>query len=157
MTETRSWVADEYGRVLGHGFHDGQFVGLTIADEQGRCTISMQVRKASGGRVLLEFDDVLNFSVAQLWRGDIVSDLWAFRVGTSFDKYWDIPDSAWNVLFGGQYRLEQAKERAAKLAQDVPDAWIVHLQTLSRGGIAALCFGVVISQDDSQATVGGQV
>lgn len=64
----------EQGQILGPRFYDGKLVSLAAAENNGKCTLRLEVCKLSGNLVQLELHDITDFSIAQFWKGAIISE-----------------------------------------------------------------------------------
>lgn len=124
MTNEIPWRTDEHGILLGARVHDATLVKLIISKER----LVFEMRRLSGELVTVELLGLGTFTVQELWDMPIVSEFWAWKVGSIPEKSWSIPDGPWNVLFStSRMKPSDARREAAKIAQTRPDAFLVQL------------------------------
>jgi hypothetical protein len=136
MKSEITWRTDPNGMVSGARIHDSHLVKFAITDAVG---LQIAMRRLSGDIVSVELFGLGEFSVAELWNGAIVSEIFVWNVRTVPEQCWSIPDSAWNAIFGNKMKPADAKKEAAKIAQKRPDAQLVQLACSYGGNVAAVC------------------
>jgi hypothetical protein len=148
MTTEIPWRTDEHGILLGARVHDANLVKLMISKE----SIEFGIRRLSGDFVTVELAGLRRFTVRELWSFPIVSEFWVWKVGSVPDASWDIPDGPWNVLFSTEWSKERsiAKREAAKIAETMPDSFLVQLACSYGGAVAAVCDQIRILESEPE-------
>lgn len=75
------WVADGRGLVSGMRYHDGAIESLEINEARVR----VSVRPVGGGVTVFDLLGNIEFGSIGLTSGDIVVDVWAFRLGANLE------------------------------------------------------------------------
>ena len=136
MRSEIAWRADENGMLLGAPVHDGHLIRLLVSDG----LLEFGIRNLSGDLFTVELSDLGEFIVRELWNGAIVSEFWVWNVRSVPEATWQIPDSAWNVLFSNRVRaLDARRKEAGKIALAKPEAFLVQLACSYGGDMAAVC------------------
>lgn len=135
------WKNDDSGRVIGANIHDGQVVEYEFSSNKNN--FHLGVRSLSGDLIRIELSGLREIRV-DLFMGPIVSDVYTWTVDAAPTHTWEIPDSAWNVLFSSQMKLENAKKAAEKIIRDNPKSILIQVECSYGGAIAAVCDQVTI-------------
>lgn len=75
------WIADGRGLVSGMRYHDGALASLEINEARVR----VSVHPVGGGVTVFELFGNIQFGSIGLMSGDIVVDVWAFRLGATHE------------------------------------------------------------------------
>ena len=134
---------DEYGRVLCSGIHDSYLTGFGFSEDG---VLRFTLRGVAGEQTSFILTGVSESIFADMYSVAKVSDVFVWSVATAPDA-WDIPDSAWNVLFASRYGAEGTKEGASRVKSTKPDAYLVQVGCSYGGSIVAVCDGVAISRE----------
>jgi hypothetical protein len=139
-----AWRTDAHGMLLGAPMHDGNLVNFTMTKE----SLVFGIRAGSSELTTVELSGLGRFTVRELWSYPIVSEFWVWKVG-SVPESWDIPDSAWNVLFSTSnvLTIAAAKREASKIVETRPDSFLVELACSYGGQVAAICDRIRVFKD----------
>jgi hypothetical protein len=137
MTAQLALRSDEYGRVYGAQIHDSRLEEFSFSD--GGDTLCIWIRGASGKRTNVQLTGIVQLTVADLWNGAILSDIYVWKVSAVPNACWEIPDSAWNVLFAKRATREDAPKLAQRITNEHPGAYLVQFECSYGGAIASVC------------------
>jgi len=133
MTDEISLSVDKAGMVLGLRVHDGYLYKLAFLDSSN---LHLGIRRSSGGLIAVDLIGLGELTVAGLWNGAIVAELFQWKVNA-------VPDEAhWNVLLSGKVsRVTPNAMRAAVLdiVHGRPTSFLVQVNFSYGGSIAAVC------------------
>jgi len=138
MKDEITLSVDGAGIIVGLGVHDGSLYEFAVSESSS--LLHFGISRFSGGRVALDLFGVTELTVAELWEGPIVSEVFRWEVGAVPESCWEIPDSGWNALFAGKIpSLALRKEAALKIAHEKPDSSLVLVEFSYGGSVAAVC------------------
>lgn len=126
---------DADGRVLHKGIHDSLLVALSVGDDGA---FGLKLRSESGTFVSVVMNEVYDYNFSDICNESIVSDLFAWKIGDAPDAF-DIPDSAWNILFSARYDPEDVIKIAEKRRKMHGELFLVLLSCSYAGSIAVIC------------------
>jgi hypothetical protein len=75
------WIADSRGLVSGMRYHDGTLASLEIK----KARVRVSVHPVGGGVTVFDLLGNIEFGSIGLTSGDIVVDVWAFRLGADLE------------------------------------------------------------------------
>lgn len=130
------WKADEFGRALVPGVHDGRIASFAFADGD---YVHLGIRPASGRLIQVELSGVGEMNVRDLCNGSIVSAVYVWNVRTVPPTTWNLPDSGWNLLLAGRVAQADLKEVAARIALKRAKSWLVQVECSYGGAMAIVC------------------
>ncbi|KFB67098.1 hypothetical protein [Candidatus Accumulibacter vicinus] len=137
MTTQLELHSDEYGRIYGAQIHDSRLEEFAFSDS--RDALCIRLRGVTGKRTKVQLRGIVQLTVADLWNGAILSDIYVWKVSAVPDASWEIPDSAWNVLFTERATKEDALRLAKQIANEHPDAYLAQFECSYGGAIACVC------------------
>jgi len=137
---------DQYGRVSGFHIHDSQMEEFAFSDRGA--TLNVRLRATSGKPITVLLKGVVEFTAAELWNGAILSDLYVWKVSAVPEASWEIPDSAWNILFAHRATKEDSPNLARKIVREHPEAQLVQFECSYGGAIAAVCDQVDLYEEE---------
>ncbi len=135
-----SWSIDQFGRIMGPRLRDGYLTGVWYSEGQ---RLKLQIQNLANERIEIEFLEIIEMNITQLCNGAIISDVSLWKVNST-PVAWNVPDSAWNILFSERYGLAGAQEKARKLAREHPYFWLAQVECSYGGAMAAICNRVEI-------------
>jgi hypothetical protein len=130
------WKADEFGRALVAGVHDGRIASFAFAE---RAYVHLGISPASGGLIAVELSGVGELNIRELCNGSVVSAVYVWNVRSVPRTSWAVSDGGWNLLFANRLAKADVKEAAARIGLNRPKSWLVQVECSYGGAIAAVC------------------
>jgi hypothetical protein len=138
------WHTEESGRLIGGRIHDSTLLTFAVVS-QGDLRLEV---KRSAGLARLDFVRAREFTVAELWDGAILSDVFAWKAGSVPEATWAVSDGGWRALFGERMSLAHAGLAAQRIASRQPEPWLIQVFCSYGGSIAAVCDAIRIFEFD---------
>ena len=136
MRKEIAWNADEFGRALVPGVHDGRISTFTFAD---RDYLHLGIKTPQGNSIDVELSGIGEMNVRDLWNGAIVATIYAWKVRSMSRTSWDVPNSGWSLLFANRLAPSDIKEAAARIALSRPQSLLVQVECSYGGALAVVC------------------
>lgn len=130
-----NWSTDEFGRIIGAHLHDSYISKVLFSDGH---VFSLEIHDIYGDIIEIDAIGISDISIVEFCNGAIISSIYFWKID-SVPERWNITDSVWNILFFNRIGLSGAKEKAAKIARDKPNSFLMKIECSYGGSIALIC------------------
>jgi hypothetical protein len=137
------WRTDLNGMILGARVHDGTLTRFELAEA---VDTKIEIRRISGELVVFVLSGLGEWSVLELRDGAIVSEVFAWRTSVVPETTWLTGDSGWSALYRGLLPEQDARQRAAQIVRQRPNAWLFQIGFSYGGILAAVCDSITIQE-----------
>ena len=134
------WSTDEFGRITGARLHDSYISKILFSDGD---TFNLEIHNLYGDIIEINAIGISDINIVEFCNGAIVSSIYFWNIN-AVPEGWDITDSAWNILFFNRIGSSGAKEKAAKIAKDKPNSFLMKVECSYGGMMALICDNVNI-------------
>jgi hypothetical protein len=142
------WTTDDSGIVVGCRTHDATVQALELRKGLLRLTL----KTIAGRTTILEFREVVQLAVQELWEASIVSYVFCWKIENSPDYALDIPDGAWPILLRDRGPVDRKSmcETMARFSSHL----VAQILCSYGGNIALICKNMVCFEDDESERSG---